>query len=155
MPQVTVALNGRTYRLSCGEGEEARLNELVAIIKRRIDDLAKEYGQVGDERLLLMASLLMTDELLDTKARLAQYEHPPGDDVLPPEADPLPPKAGAEDEPKDPPVSAAAAPMPQTATPKDAGQRPLIRARGRTTLEERLLEARMSSPPPKVTPPRG
>jgi cell division protein ZapA len=71
MGQVTVNVNGRSYRFDCGDGEEARLNELAAYVKGRIDSLVKQYGNVGDERLLLTAALLITDELMDARANLA------------------------------------------------------------------------------------
>jgi cell division protein ZapA len=70
MGQVTVNVNGRSYRFDCGDGEEARLNELAAYVKGRIDALVKEFGKVGDERLLLTAALLITDELMDARASL-------------------------------------------------------------------------------------
>ena len=71
MGQVTVNVNGRSYRFDCGDGEEARLKELAAYVKGRIEALVKEYGKVGDERLLLTAALLITDELMDARANLA------------------------------------------------------------------------------------
>lgn len=69
MGQVAVTVNGRTYRLKCGDGEEARLLELAGYLTARVEAVAKEFGQVGDDRLLLMAALLITDELFDVKAR--------------------------------------------------------------------------------------
>jgi len=72
MGQVAVNVNGRSYRFDCGDGEEARLQELAAYIKDRIDALTREYGQVGAERLMLMAALLITDELWDARAVLAE-----------------------------------------------------------------------------------
>lgn len=72
MGQVAINLNGRSYRFDCGDGEEARLNELAAYVKGRIDTLAREYGSVGDERLMLMAALLISDELWDARASLKE-----------------------------------------------------------------------------------
>lgn len=69
MGQVAVTVNGRTYRLKCGDGEEARLLELAGYLTARVEAVAKEFGQVGDDRLLLMAALLITDELFDVRAR--------------------------------------------------------------------------------------
>jgi cell division protein ZapA len=74
MGQVTVTVNGRTYRLQCGDGEERRLIELATHVGNRIDGLAAEFGQVGDDRLLLMTALLVADELWDVRERLAQLE---------------------------------------------------------------------------------
>jgi cell division protein ZapA (FtsZ GTPase activity inhibitor) len=72
MGQVTITLNSRTYRLRCGDGEEARLLELADHLRQRIDRLATEFGQIGDDRLLVMAALLVTDELLDAQAVVAR-----------------------------------------------------------------------------------
>lgn len=74
MGQVVVNVNGRSYRFDCGDGEEARLNELAAFVKARIDALTQQYGQVGAERLLVMAALLITDELMDARAQLAETD---------------------------------------------------------------------------------
>lgn len=70
MGQVAVTLNGRTYRLVCGDGEEPRLAELANHVKNHVEKLAREFGQAGDERLLLMAALLVADELWEARAEL-------------------------------------------------------------------------------------
>jgi len=72
MGQVAVNMNGRLYRFDCGDGEEARPEELAAYVKARIDALAQEYGNVGGDRLMLTAALLITDELMDARAVLAE-----------------------------------------------------------------------------------
>ena len=75
MGQVSVTLNGRNYRLACGDGEEQRLAELASYVKTKLDQLTLEFGQVGDDRLLLMTALLVTDELYDLKAACDGVEH--------------------------------------------------------------------------------
>jgi cell division protein ZapA len=72
MGQVVVKVNGRSYRFDCGDGEEARLNELADYVRARIDALTQLYGHVGAERLMLMAALLITDELMDARDALAE-----------------------------------------------------------------------------------
>jgi cell division protein ZapA len=72
MAEVTVNVSGRAYRFDCGDGEEARLKDLAAYVKGRVDALAREHGNAGDERLLLMAALLITDELWDAQAALGE-----------------------------------------------------------------------------------
>jgi cell division protein ZapA len=72
MGQVAVNMNGRLYRFDCGDGEEVRLEELATYVKARIDALAQEYGNVGDDRLMLTAALLIADELMDARAVLAE-----------------------------------------------------------------------------------
>ena len=76
MGQISVTLNGRTYRLRCGEGEEARLLELAAHVRTRVESLAGEFGQVGDDRLMLMAALMIADELWDARAQLRAPPQP-------------------------------------------------------------------------------
>ena len=68
MGQVSVTLNDRTYRLVCDDGEEDRLVELAGYVKSKVEQLRADVGHVGDERLMLMAALMITDELWDALA---------------------------------------------------------------------------------------
>jgi cell division protein ZapA len=70
MGQVTVVLNGRTYRLECGEGEERHLIALAEYLATHVEDMKRKFGQVGDDRLILMASLLVTDELWELRREM-------------------------------------------------------------------------------------
>ena len=67
MGQVSVTLNGRTYRLECGEGEETHLIALAEYLGSHVDTMRRKFGQVGDDRLILMASLVVTDELWELR----------------------------------------------------------------------------------------
>lgn len=84
MGQVAVTLNGRTYRLRCGDGEEERLMQLATHVRGRLDSLTAEFGQAGDERLLLMAALLISDELFDARSRIDVLEKELEAALLPP-----------------------------------------------------------------------
>lgn len=70
MGQVSVTLNGRNYRLECNEGEEAHLLELAGHIGGHVEEMRRQFGQVGDDRLILMASLVVTDELWEMRREL-------------------------------------------------------------------------------------
>ena len=70
MGQVSVTLNGRTYRLECGEGEEAHLIELAEYLGTHVEVVKRKFGQVGDDRLILMASLHVMDQLWDLKHQM-------------------------------------------------------------------------------------
>lgn len=72
MGQVTVTINGRTYRLACGEGEEARVAELAGLVSQRMDRLVAEVGNASQDLLLLMVSLLLADELTERAATVAK-----------------------------------------------------------------------------------
>ena len=70
MAQVTVTINGRKYDISCDNGEDAHLTRLSQYVDRRIEELVTKVGQVGDARLLVMASLLVADELSEVYTEL-------------------------------------------------------------------------------------
>jgi len=67
LAHVTVTLNGRTYRLKCADGEEQRLHDLVDHIKTKLESLIQQFGPIGSERLLLMAAILISDELFEIR----------------------------------------------------------------------------------------
>lgn len=74
MAEAALTLNGRIYRLSCGDGEEARLRELSEVVRAKLDSLIAEFGQVGDDRLLLLSALLIADDMLEARSRAAALE---------------------------------------------------------------------------------
>ena len=67
MAEAKITLNGRIYRLSCADGEEARLQRVAQVVSARLDALVAEHGQVGDDRLLLLTALQIADELLEAR----------------------------------------------------------------------------------------
>jgi cell division protein ZapA len=75
MGDVSVTLNGRTYRLECGEGEEAHLIALAEYLGSHVDTMKKKFGQVGDDRLILMASLMVTDELWELRRQVQELKN--------------------------------------------------------------------------------
>ncbi len=74
MGQVSVTLNGRTYKLECGQGEEAHLIALAEYLGSHVDTMKIKFGQVGDDRLILMASLMVTDELWEARRQLQELK---------------------------------------------------------------------------------
>jgi cell division protein ZapA len=72
MAQVAVTVYGRSYRFDCGDDEEARLQELATFVKGRVEELTRQHGNAGEERMLLMAALLIADELWDARAALSE-----------------------------------------------------------------------------------
>ncbi len=68
MAEVPFTFNQRTYRFQFEEHDAPRLPDIVRYFKAKLDELVREHGAVGDERLILMAALMITDELFDTRA---------------------------------------------------------------------------------------
>ena len=74
MAQVNVEVNGRPYAVGCEDGQEAHLQELAKLFDHQVRQVSKDMGQLGDTRLFLMGALLLADELLDAKNRLAAMQ---------------------------------------------------------------------------------
>lgn len=75
MAEVTMTLNGRTYRLECDDGEEEHLLGLSEMVGTRLRTHQQQFGQVGDDRLLLMTALTIADELSETQRKLDEFEN--------------------------------------------------------------------------------
>ena len=75
MGSVQVTVNGRNYSVACDEGQEAHVVRLGSYLEQKVGQLVKAVGQVGDARLLVMASLMITDELVDTDQALTQLKN--------------------------------------------------------------------------------
>lgn len=74
MPQVSVTIAGKTYRMACAEGEEGHLEGLAAAYDTRIEQMRTSFGEIGDLRLHVMAAIAQADELHETKRRIAALE---------------------------------------------------------------------------------
>ncbi len=74
MATVAVTIAGRAYRMSCGEGEEAHLQDLGRHVDTTLAGLRKGFGEVGDTRLVIMTAITVADELFETRRRLAEAE---------------------------------------------------------------------------------
>ena len=66
--RVTVTINGRHYQIACDDGQEGHLMRLAEYVDKRVAQLVAAVGQAGDAQLLVMASLLVADELMDAQS---------------------------------------------------------------------------------------
>ena len=67
MAQVTIRINGYAYTVGCEDGQESHLERMAAEIEQRINSIKAIGGQSGEARLLMLASLLLADELHDLR----------------------------------------------------------------------------------------
>lgn len=70
MPTLELTINGRRHQLQCADGEEPRLRRLASYIDGRVSELARQHGQVGDARLLVLVGLMIADELSDANEEI-------------------------------------------------------------------------------------
>ncbi len=76
MPQVSVTINGRAYPVACQEGEEERIRDLASIIDGKVAEFARQVGQAGEARLLVLAALVLADELAEAHEALRDSAAP-------------------------------------------------------------------------------
>ena len=72
MGQVVVKVNGRDFALSCADGQEPRIRRLAQYVDAKVGDFAKGLGQVGEARLILLAAIVIADELSDANETVLQ-----------------------------------------------------------------------------------
>ncbi len=89
MAQVTVRINGYAYTVGCQDGEEQHLQQMAEQVERRIESIKAVAGQSGESRMLVMAALLMADDLYEMSKTLkaaqpASGETPDGGPPAPP-----------------------------------------------------------------------
>jgi cell division protein ZapA len=70
MAQVTLRINGYAYTLGCKDGEEAHLQDMAAEVDRRIEGVKTTAGPSGEARMLVIAALLMADELDELQKKI-------------------------------------------------------------------------------------
>jgi cell division protein ZapA len=70
MAQLTIKINGYAYVVGCDDGQEQHLLRMAAEVESRVDSIKSLGSQSGESRLLVLAALLMADELHDTRIML-------------------------------------------------------------------------------------
>lgn len=74
MPQVAVTINGKTYRMACDEGQENHLTELAQKLDGYVGHLKGSFGEIGDQRLTIMAGVMVIDELNELQKKVRGLE---------------------------------------------------------------------------------
>ncbi len=72
MGQVNVTISGKTYRMACEDGEEDHLVALAARLNASIEQLRARFGEIGDQRLTVMAAITLADQSAEAERRLAE-----------------------------------------------------------------------------------
>ena len=74
MAQVSVSIDGKIYRMACDEGQEQHLEDLASRFDRYVTHLKGSFGEIGDQRLVVMAGIMVMDELVEQQKKLKGME---------------------------------------------------------------------------------
>ena len=72
MANVNIKFNGKDFLLSCDDGQEEHLEELLIHINEKFSKLKNELGNIGENKLLLITSVQIMDEYFETKKKVEQ-----------------------------------------------------------------------------------
>ena len=75
MANVSIKFNGKDFLLSCDDGQEDHLEELLTHINKRFDGLKSDLGNIGENKLLLITSVKIMDEYFETKKKVDQKKN--------------------------------------------------------------------------------
>ncbi len=81
MASVTVKVNGRPYPIICGDGEEEHLKYLAEFVDKKVQDLSDMVANATETQLLLMASLLIADDLSQAYENIDKLKEGDGGDT--------------------------------------------------------------------------
>jgi len=71
MPEVSVEINGRKYRMACEEGQEEHLAGLAERFNGLVEQFKGSVGEIGDNRLTVMAGIAVLDELAEAERQIS------------------------------------------------------------------------------------
>ena len=72
MANVNIKFNGKEFLLSCDDGQEEHLEELLTYINAKFSNLKSDLGNIGENKLLLITSVQIMDEYFETKKKIEQ-----------------------------------------------------------------------------------
>ena len=74
MAQVVVSINGTQFRMACEDGQEDHLRQLAKELDDRINSLRGQFGEIGDSRLVVMAALMIADDVVEIRKKMRRLE---------------------------------------------------------------------------------
>ena len=75
MANVSIKFNNKEFLLSCEDGQEEHLEELLIQINQKFNDLKNNLGNLGENKLLLITAVKIMDEYYETKKKVDQKKH--------------------------------------------------------------------------------
>ena len=75
MANVSIKFNGKEFLLSCEDGQEEHLEELLIKINQKFNNLKNDLGNLGENKLLLITAVKVMDEYYETKKKVDQKKN--------------------------------------------------------------------------------
>ena len=75
MGNVTIKFNNKEFILSCDDGQEEHLEELLIQISQKFNNLKNDLGNLGENKLLLITAVKIMDEYYETKKKVEQRKN--------------------------------------------------------------------------------
>ena len=75
MANVSIKFNGKEFLLSCDDGQEEHLEELLIELNKKFNDLKNNLGNLGENKLLLITAVKVMDEYHETKKKIEQKKN--------------------------------------------------------------------------------
>ena len=75
MANVSIKFNGKEFLLSCEDGQEEHLEELLIQINKKFNNLKNELGNLGENKLLLITAVKVMDEYYETAKKVEQKKN--------------------------------------------------------------------------------
>ena len=72
MANVSIKFNGKEFLLSCDDGQEEHLEELLIQLNKKFNELKNDLGNLGENKLLLITAVKVMDEYHETKKKIEQ-----------------------------------------------------------------------------------
>ena len=72
MANVSIKFNNKEFLLSCEDGQEEHLEELLIQINQKFNELKNNLGNLGENKLLLITAVKIMDEYYETKKKVEQ-----------------------------------------------------------------------------------
>ena len=75
MANVSIKFNGKEFLLSCDDGQEEHLEELLIQLNQKFNELKNDLGNLGENKLLLITAVKVMDEYHETKKKVEQKKN--------------------------------------------------------------------------------
>ena len=75
MANVSIKFNGKEFLLSCDDGQEEHLEELLIQLNKKFNELKNDLGNLGENKLLLISAVKVMDEYYETKKKVEQKKN--------------------------------------------------------------------------------